>query len=707
MTRSTVKKVMWVGRATVFMVGLSLTFALVLGMALWAGPAQAQTCPPGEDCEPPNLSPSVRADSASVVVVQGQTATNTGTYSDDNVNDDVTITASVGNVTKTGTNSGTWNWSLANAPLGMQRVTITATDSAGASRTTAFTLTVTLPNGKIAFSSAADIYTMNPDGSGRTNLTNIDGLEIDPAFSPDGTRIAFVFRNSFGDLDIAVMNANGRGMRPLVQGPVRDEEPIFSPDGTKIAYSSNGDIYVINVDGSGQTNLTNSSAIFDGSPAFSPDGTRIAFTRGGDIYTMNPDGSNQTPLTNNSANSSDPAFSPDGTGIAFTRGGDIYVMNAAPESATNQPQRLTDVPESDSEPSWSPDGTKIAFMSNRDGRVDSNGFTVSEIYVMNADGSNQTRLTNNTITDASPSWGGASDTVPPETTITSGPSGPVNSNSAEFGFSSSEPNSVFECSLDGGPFGPCNSPRSYPNLAEGQHTFQVRATDVSDNTDQSPASRTWTVDTTTPETTIDSGPSGTVKSSSATFAFSSTEANAAFECRLTRQGDTPVTFTTCSSPKEYNDLTDGSYTFEVRAKDAAGNTDPTPASRAWTVDTVKPRVTGVSPANLATGVAPGTNLTATFSEAMKANTITRSTFQLFKVNSNGSMTQVTNVTVSLSSDGLKATLNPFGTSTTLLARNTRYRAMITTGAKDLAGNALDQKPSVSGDQGMIWSFTTR
>jgi hypothetical protein len=115
----------------------------------------------------------------------------------------------------------------------------------------------------------------------------------------------------------------------------------------------------------------------------------------------------------------------------------------------------------------------------------------------------------------------------------------------------------------------------------------------------------------------------------------------------------------------------------------------------------------VSPANRAKGVAPGTNLMATFSEAMKVNTITKTTFKLFKLNPNGTTTQITDVTVKPSSDGLKATLNPYGWSTTLLERNTRYKAVVTTGAKDLADNALDQKPSVSGDQSMVWTFTTR
>jgi hypothetical protein len=95
-----------------------------------------------------------------------------------------------------------------------------------------------------------------------------------------------------------------------------------------------------------------------------------------------------------------------------------------------------------------------------------------------------------------------------------------------------------------------------------------------------------------------------------------------------------------------------------------------------------------------------------FSEKITRSTLNSSTFKLFKVNSDGSTTQITNVTVSSSTDGLKATLNPFGTSSTLLGANTTYSAVVTTGARDLAGNQLDQSPTITGKQQKVWIFKT-
>src|SRR5215212_9247062 len=292
---------------------------------------------------------------------------------------------------------------------------------------------------KIAFYSAPDgdtfdIYTMNPDGSGVTQLTTA-GSEFAPAWSPDGSKIAFQSHRD-GNTEIYAMNANGSGQTNLTNSPGHDEYPDWSPDGSKIAFHS------------------------------APDGDTF------DIYTINPDGSGVTQLT------------------------------------TTGTERF---------PVWSPDGSKIAFESQRDGNA--------EIYVMNANGSGQTNLTNGPGQDEFPDWG-VSAAAPPDTT--------------------------------------------------------------------------------------------------------------------------------------------------------------------------NPTVGTVAPTNGATGVSRATNVVATFSEAMDSTTLSKTNVKLYKVTSKGT-TEITNVTVAPSADGTSATLNPYGTSSTVLEKNTTYQALVSTGARDLAGNALDQSKAAAGN----------
>jgi ELWxxDGT repeat protein len=169
------------------------------------------------------------------------------------------------------------------------------------------------------------------------------------------------------------------------------------------------------------------------------------------------------------------------------------------------------------------------------------------------------------------------DNTAPRTTITGEPSGTTTSRAASFSFAADDPAAAFGCSLDGSAFAPCTSPATYSGLADGTHTFRVRATDPIGNVEQAAASRSWAIDATPPETTIDSGPSGTVRSRTATFFFSSNEV-ASFQCSLDG-----AAWTGCTSPTSYDHLRRDTHTFRVRATDQAGNVDASPASRTWTV----------------------------------------------------------------------------------------------------------------------------
>jgi hypothetical protein len=176
------------------------------------------------------------------------------------------------------------------------------------------------------------------------------------------------------------------------------------------------------------------------------------------------------------------------------------------------------------------------------------------------------------------------DTHPPDTAIDSGPSGLERSASAHLGLSSTEAGSTFECRLDAGDWAPCASSWDLAGLGDGPHTARVRARDAAGNVDPTPATRDWTVDTADPETSIESGPSGLVATDEATVTLSSSEPGSSFECRLDDAGE----WSACDSPTGLTGLGEGRHTIRVRATDVAGNTDPTPAERTWTVDTSPP-----------------------------------------------------------------------------------------------------------------------
>ena len=272
----------------------------------------------------------------------------------------------------------------------------------------------------------AEIYVMDADGSNQLNLTNHPDGDVNPAWSPDGKRIAFMsdrdghvnVRHS-PNYEIYVMDADGGNQLNLTNDPHDDRSPSWSSDSKRIVFSSDRDaggnhhnieIYVMDADGENQERLTN-NLTEDQYPSWSPDGKRIAFSARRDghfenefgitheIYVMDADGGNEQRLTENRNNDWRPSWSPDGKRIAFMadRKGDvvswdIYVIDVA----GGNEQRLTENRVYDSSPSWSPDGKRIAFMSHREGNT--------EIYVMDADGGNPQNLTNNPHSDSSPAW---------------------------------------------------------------------------------------------------------------------------------------------------------------------------------------------------------------------------------------------------------------------------------------------------------------
>lgn len=282
------------------------------------------------------------------------------------------------------------------------------------------------PSGRIVFQGSGegpDIFVVNADGTGLTNLTNAPGNDRLPwrdrsPWSPDGSQIAFTSDRN-GTSDIFLINADGTGLRRLT-GELTGEDflPSWSPDGKAIVFEGGEggvrNAYIVNVDGSGLTDISNNSAR-DSEPAWSPDGSKIAFlsSRAGNsrLWVSSADGSGAEMLLNKWVQVF--AWAPDGSRIAVGALGaeqgfeyppfDVFVLASDGTGLTN----LTNISPDDSTEgflfgSWSPDGTQVVV--SRRATVSSSGRQESDIFVLAVGGGAPSGITDSSEYDYGPSW---------------------------------------------------------------------------------------------------------------------------------------------------------------------------------------------------------------------------------------------------------------------------------------------------------------
>ncbi len=269
------------------------------------------------------------------------------------------------------------------------------------------------PGDKIVFASSRDgdyaIFGMNADGSSQGRLTDEGGdlsieggveFQTDPAWSPDGSKIAFASARE-GSYDIYVMDADGTGTKRLTSSNANDQGPTWSPDGSRIAFarsSDGGHVWVMDADGTGVHRLTDDDLAAEGEPAWSPDGGWIAYTHrasGSDvreIWVVHPDGSGRRSVTKLKAKSYGPAWAPDSKRLAFSADNDgvrydIYTIGSDGKDLQRPVRSSVDA----FEPAWSPDGSEIAF--SRDGAI--------VVATLSGD---ERRLTDPEDNDSSPAW---------------------------------------------------------------------------------------------------------------------------------------------------------------------------------------------------------------------------------------------------------------------------------------------------------------
>jgi Tol biopolymer transport system component len=453
--------------------------------------------------------------------------------------------------------------------------------------------------------------------------------------------------------------------------PTESSAQTTSPEG-KIVYVKLGDIWVMDADGTNQTNLTNTPDTNEGQPAWSSEGTKIAFTGPGelnedgsggldDIYVMDADRS-----TNDATSLTDTpdfleyraSWAPSGAQLTFVREipgeiiseqSDIFVMDADP--ATNDDAiNLTQTDAREDDPAWSPDSTKIAFSGVRNGG--------EEILTMDPEGQNEEILTGDSFeaADRAPDWS------PDGTKV------------------------VFQKQCQG----VCSDAWEIWGVnRDGSQDTNLTPNDLSEE-DLRVAQHT--------------APSWSPDGSEITFTRTrpSVEGGQSDIYAMAAPTTLPPPATGETASTTTMEQGDGVIAFAESALVRPLTTDGLSSEPDWAetpADTTQPKVMSTRPANKATKVSRTANVTATFSEAMNEASVEAPGVVTLKKSSGGAAVAAT---VTYNPTAKKVILNP----NLSLARNTLYSAEVTTGATDLAGNQLDQNSTTAGNQAKTWKFTT-
>jgi TolB protein len=273
-------------------------------------------------------------------------------------------------------------------------------------------------NGKIAYvafrvtNGTAEIYTINPGGGDKIQLTHNNNDEFSLSYSPNGKKIVYV--SGYVNEEIYTIDAFGGGKTQLTHNNKADFDPSYSPNGKKIVYVSgdgnDGELYTIDVRTGHRVQLTHNNTD-DYYPSYSPNGKKIVYVSGdgdaSELYTIDASGGGKTQITHNNKADYDPDYSPDGKRIVYegsdTFGdlnvdkaeSDIYTIKAGGGDKTH----VTNTDNVDEfEPSYSPDGKKIVYTVYKG--------NASELYTIDVGGGGKTKLTNtDNVDEYMPSWG--------------------------------------------------------------------------------------------------------------------------------------------------------------------------------------------------------------------------------------------------------------------------------------------------------------